>query len=180
MSIEKDHDFDKDKQKPSQGKGRGGRRPGAGRPKGTGKWGEPTKAVRLPISKLDQILLFTERLCMNMPEEFTVTVTDERPKIPKPPKMDRTFGCPMPDDSMSPEIRKGEIAMIYPQFEPQNGDLVLAYYHGRLYIRRYERSKGTITLTPGNRSYKTIQAKANAFEIYGVVKDKIVETQQIK
>lgn len=27
---------------------RGGKREGAGRPKGTGKWGEPTKAVRLP------------------------------------------------------------------------------------------------------------------------------------
>ncbi len=29
---------------------RGGRRTGAGRPPGTGKYGEPTKAVRLPIS----------------------------------------------------------------------------------------------------------------------------------
>ncbi|USR89940.1 hypothetical protein NEA10_13890 [Phormidium yuhuli AB48] len=29
--------------------GRGGRRVGAGRPPGTGKYGEPTKAVRLPV-----------------------------------------------------------------------------------------------------------------------------------
>ncbi|XGV86001.1 MAG: LexA family protein [Limnothrix sp. BL-A-16] len=35
--------------------GRGGRRPGAGRPKGTGKYGEPTKAVRLPISFVDRL-----------------------------------------------------------------------------------------------------------------------------
>lgn len=28
--------------------GRGGYRPGSGRPKGTGKWGEPTKPMRAP------------------------------------------------------------------------------------------------------------------------------------
>ncbi len=32
--------------------GRGGKRTGAGRPKGSGKYGEQTKAVRLPISKI--------------------------------------------------------------------------------------------------------------------------------
>jgi DNA polymerase V len=35
--------------------GRGGKRPGAGRPPGTGKYGEPTKAVRLPMSLADQV-----------------------------------------------------------------------------------------------------------------------------
>ncbi len=40
---------------------RGGKRQGAGRPKGTGKFREPTKAVRLPISQIDTILEFIER-----------------------------------------------------------------------------------------------------------------------
>ncbi|MDY6939708.1 MAG: translesion error-prone DNA polymerase V autoproteolytic subunit [Cyanobacteriota bacterium] len=35
--------------------GRGGKRPGAGRPRGSGKYGEPTKAVRLPISLVDRV-----------------------------------------------------------------------------------------------------------------------------
>lgn len=35
--------------------GRGGKRVGAGRPPGTGKYGEPTKAMRLPISLADQL-----------------------------------------------------------------------------------------------------------------------------
>lgn len=35
---------------------RGGKRAGAGRPQGTGKYGEPTKAVRLPISIADKVL----------------------------------------------------------------------------------------------------------------------------
>ena len=40
---------------------RGGKRKGAGRPKGTGKFGEPTKAIRLPISMIDRIMLFIEQ-----------------------------------------------------------------------------------------------------------------------
>ncbi len=35
--------------------GRGGKRVGAGRPKGSGKYGEPTKAMRVPQSLADQL-----------------------------------------------------------------------------------------------------------------------------
>lgn len=40
--------------------GRGGKRPGAGRPPGSGKYGEPTKAVRLPMSLADQVTAILE------------------------------------------------------------------------------------------------------------------------
>ncbi|MBE9040109.1 translesion error-prone DNA polymerase V autoproteolytic subunit [Oscillatoriales cyanobacterium LEGE 11467] len=49
--------------------GRGGKRPGAGRPRGSGKYGEPTKAVRLPMSLVTQVTKILEnwpsqgRLC---------------------------------------------------------------------------------------------------------------------
>lgn len=89
--------------------------------------------------------------------------------------MDHMFGCPIQDDAMSPEIYKGEIALIYPQFDPQNGNTVLAYYDGRLYIRNYHLSKGKVTLTPANRRYKAIQGRVSEFDIYGVVKDKFAE-----
>jgi DNA polymerase V len=35
---------------------RGGKRMGAGRPKGTNHYGEPTKPVRIPVSKIDRVL----------------------------------------------------------------------------------------------------------------------------
>lgn len=35
--------------------GSGGKRIGAGRPVGTGKYGEPTKAVRVPLSLLTEV-----------------------------------------------------------------------------------------------------------------------------
>ena len=37
---------------------RGGKRMGAGRPKGTNHYGEPTKPVRIPVSKVDRVLRF--------------------------------------------------------------------------------------------------------------------------
>jgi hypothetical protein len=36
----------------------GGRRQGAGRPIGTGKWGEPTKQLRGPIGAVSATLMF--------------------------------------------------------------------------------------------------------------------------
>ena len=37
---------------------RGGVRAGAGRPKGQGKFGEKTKPIRIPISKIDSVMNF--------------------------------------------------------------------------------------------------------------------------
>ena len=36
----------------------GGKRTGAGRPRGTNQYGEPTKPVRIPLSKVDRVLRF--------------------------------------------------------------------------------------------------------------------------
>ena len=37
---------------------RGGKRTGAGRPKGTNHYGEPTKPCIIPVSKIDRVLRF--------------------------------------------------------------------------------------------------------------------------
>lgn len=42
--------------------GRGGVRPGAGRPKGQGRWGEPTVTLRVPESRVGQVRDFLEVL----------------------------------------------------------------------------------------------------------------------
>jgi len=52
---------------------RGGKREGAGRPQGTGKYGEATKAVRLPIRIADEILAALAR----EPEEIKLGITIE-------------------------------------------------------------------------------------------------------
>ncbi len=51
---------------------RGGKREGAGRPQGTGKYGEATKAVRLPIRIADEILA---ALAHKAPQEIELGTT---------------------------------------------------------------------------------------------------------
>jgi len=36
-------------------RGPGGAQPGAGRPKGQGRYGEPTQAIRIPISMVEKV-----------------------------------------------------------------------------------------------------------------------------
>ena len=46
---------------------RGGVRSGAGRPKGQGKYKEPTKPVRIPETMVDQVLEFVENKAFQLP-----------------------------------------------------------------------------------------------------------------
>lgn len=60
---------------------RGGRRPGAGRPPGTGKYGEPTRAVRLPARMVDHlptlVSAWLSRVQEASPEEVTRGLAEE-------------------------------------------------------------------------------------------------------
>ena len=46
---------------------RGGVRAGAGRPKGQGKFGEKTKPMRIPISKIDSVMNFINNSNISLP-----------------------------------------------------------------------------------------------------------------
>ena len=46
---------------------RGGARTGAGRPKGQGKFGEKTKPMRIPISKIDSVMNFINNNNISLP-----------------------------------------------------------------------------------------------------------------
>ncbi len=53
---------------------RGGKRTGSGRPKGSGKYGEPTKSIRLPISLVEQLeQMQASDLGNGSPQEPSVT-----------------------------------------------------------------------------------------------------------
>ena len=45
----------------------GGIRPGSGRPKGQGKFGEKTKPIRIPISMVDSVLTFVQSYDLSLP-----------------------------------------------------------------------------------------------------------------
>ena len=45
----------------------GGKRSGAGRPKGQGKFGEVTKPVRIPVSMIDSVMTFIQSYDLSLP-----------------------------------------------------------------------------------------------------------------
>jgi len=60
----------------------GGKRTGAGRPKGSGKYGTSTKAVRLPIPLADQILELLNTPCEPGHLQVTEIIRRTRQELP--------------------------------------------------------------------------------------------------
>ena len=46
---------------------RGGHRPGAGRPNGSGKFGEKTHPLRIPVSEIERVLKYVQHGCYHLP-----------------------------------------------------------------------------------------------------------------
>ena len=81
---------------------RGGKRPGAGRPGNSGRYGEPTQAIRVPASLVSEIRSLLDRIANTQPEQRFVGVY--RP-APQPTSMPLTLfatrvaaGLPTPAD----------------------------------------------------------------------------------
>ncbi|CAN1211969.1 translesion error-prone DNA polymerase V autoproteolytic subunit [Tumidithrix helvetica PCC 7403] len=84
--------------------GRGGKREGSGRPKGSGKYGEQTKAVRLPVSKLELLpeLLKMVSAPTELDEATTHVATDSDKTVDMQSHVRRKAKTRSPE--LSPEI----------------------------------------------------------------------------
>lgn len=161
---------------------RGGRRKGAGRPKGTGKFGEPTKAVRLPISMIDQIMSFIERKGLSYPLYSSRVQPNPKSETVPPEKVDlathlvpspaTTFFARAADDSMNGAgIFSGDLLIVDKELEPNNGDIVVAAVKGKFTVRRMVIKNKKIELKPENSKATTIKiANEDDLEVWGVVK----------
>lgn len=166
---------------------RGGKRKGAGRPKGTGKFGEQTKAVRLPISKIKQIMNFIERkgLCFPLysnqiqagfpsPAEDVPAETIELGTylVQNPTS---TFFIKVAGDSMKDAgIFPDDILIVDRSVESSNGDVVVAVVNGEFTVKRLFISNSKIQLRPENKKYHPITFEnSDELEVWGVVKNVI-------
>lgn len=166
---------------------RGGRRKGAGRPKGTGKFGEATKAVRLPISMIDQIMGFIERKGLTYPLYSTKVQAgfpapaDDIPAehfdltthlVPNPAA---TFFVRAGGDSMTGAgIFTDDLLIVDKSLDPQNGDIVVAVVDGEFTVKRLVMKGKKIELKPENPKFATIKiADESELNIWGVVKNVI-------
>lgn len=165
---------------------RGGRREGAGRPAGRGKFGiEPTKTIRIPISRLADIqeLLGTEPQTHTVPlysskvqagfpspgDDYIERYLDLNQQLVQHPAA--TFMVTATGDSMTDAgIRSGDLLIVDKSLEAQHNKIVIAAINGELTVKRLSKVGGRVQLLPANPKYKPINITEELdLVIWGVV-----------
>lgn len=143
---------------------RGGARPGSG-PKG--KYGEPTKAMRIPASMEQSVMNYVEHKGFNLPVyamrvpmglmKASVDYVDRTLNLNELIRHpETTFFHPVEGDSMEPTVFAGDLAMIDAGIEAMHGDVVLASVEGNLALKRLMKMRGRTWLESDNKKYDPI------------------------
>ncbi len=161
----------------------GGRRRGAGRPKGQGKFGEPTKAVRLPVSMIKSILKFIDNKAYRIPFysskvpagfpspaddhiEGHLDLNEHLIKHPAATFFVRVTGNSMVDAG----IQENDILIVDRSIKPTHGKIVIAAIDGQLTVKRLNIKNDKIILMPENSAFDPIEIKEGSeVYIWGVV-----------
>ena len=162
---------------------RGGKRQGAGRPRGKGPWKEATKPVRIPVSLLDAVMRFIETSGYKLPiyasrvpagipddaEDHVEKTTDLNSLLIKNPR--DTFLLRVAGDSMMDAgIYEDDILTVDRNLEARNGQIVVALVDGRATVKTFRKDREGVTLVPENKRYVPIKIlPASDFQILGVV-----------
>ncbi|MEC8043009.1 MAG: translesion error-prone DNA polymerase V autoproteolytic subunit [Verrucomicrobiota bacterium] len=162
---------------------RGGKRIGAGRPKGTNDYGESTKPVRIPISKIDRILRFVREREDALPlygqmvpagfpspaDDYAEGVLDLNAHLVREPTA--TFFVRARGDSMiGAGIHDGDLLVVDRSLEAINGKVVIVSINGELTVKRLRRAKGRTWLMPENPDYPPIDFhEQDDTHLWGVV-----------
>ncbi|MGI6400641.1 MAG: LexA family protein [Thermoguttaceae bacterium] len=156
-----------------------------GRPKGSGKYGEETKAIRIPVSLLDLVEPFIERhgfvyrlYSDQIQAGFPSPVGDDAPfesydigkqLIPHPAS---TFFIRVTGESMrGAGVFPGDVLIVDRSLSAVDGDMVVAAVNGEFTFKRLYKGENRIELRPENQNFRAIQIKPDdEFLIWGVVK----------
>jgi len=162
---------------------RGGRRPNAGRPKGSGRYGENTKPMRVPVRLEDRIVRFLTRNEYEMPFYESKSPTDGYNEVtfdlmdsllPTPSSntdAPQTFFLRVAGDSMTDAgIFQNDILVVNKAADYENGSIVVAIVAGEFNVKRYKKYGDKAELVPENPKYPTIDVtNSDDIEIWGVV-----------
>jgi DNA polymerase V len=160
----------------------GGSRKGAGRPKGKGKYqGEPTKAVRLPISiiaaikagKFPSLLpLYLSKVSAGAPlpseDELSENIDLHNYLVKRPAStfLVRANGLSM----LNAGIHENDMLIVDRSITPTDGKIVIAAIDGQLTVKRLKKSAKKIILLAENPDYPSIEVnEENNIHIWGVV-----------
>lgn len=149
----------------------GGARSGAGRPRGQGKYGEVTKSVRIPESRIQEVQRFIqgESLSYKIPfysstvragfpspaDDYIETMLDLNEYLIKHPAA--TFFVRASGDSMiNAGIASGDILVVDRSIDATHGRIVIAALNGELTVKRLSRQHGQVKLIAENPDFPAI------------------------
>ena len=163
---------------------RGGKRKGAGRPKGTGKFSESTKAIRVPESMVDRILeyahaggfklpLYGGKVAAGCPAptddyiEGMMDLGDYLINDPATTFFVRVTGYSMINAGIHPD----DILIVDRGLEARHSKIVIAAIDGELTVKRlYKKHNEAVRLMPENDDFDPIEiAPEESLHIWGVV-----------
>ena len=162
---------------------RGGARKGAGRPKGQGKYGEQTKAIRIPVSKvkyiseivnkgLYEVPMYSNKVAAGFPSpaddylEDKIDLNQYLVKHPAATFLVRASGESMINAGIFPD----DILVVDRSLKAEDGKVVIAVVDNELTVKRYRKRGKNIVLEPENEAYDPIiiSEESEAF-VWGVV-----------
>jgi len=162
---------------------RGGKRSGAGRPKGTGKYSEPTKAIRVPESMVERILEFAHSGGFKLPlyggkvaagcpaptDDYIEGMLDLSEHLIHDPAATffvRVTGYSMINSGIHPD----DILIVDRSLEARHGKIVIAAVEGELTVKRLYKKQGQVRLMPENDDFEPIEiGPEETLHIWGVV-----------
>ena len=163
--------------------GKGGKRPGAGRPEGSGKFGSATKAIRIPLNEVESVMrciqhkfyrlpFYEARISAGFPSpaqndvEDTLDLNELLIKHPS-----ATFFLKVSGSSMiKAGIHHDDILVVDRSLEPAHGKIVIASLNGELTVKRLHRVGQLVKLVPENDDYASIDITEEMdLRIWGVV-----------
>ncbi len=161
----------------------GGKREGAGRPKGSGKFNETTKSIRVPEKDIETIYQLIRHKFYRLPlyqglvaagfpspaEDDIEDKLDLNELLIKHPTA--TFFLKVSGTSMiNAGIHDGDILIVDRSLEPAHGKIVIAALNGELTVKRLHLEKNKVQLVAENPAYAPIEVREDMdLHIWGVV-----------
>jgi DNA polymerase V len=162
---------------------RGGKRPGAGRPRGKGKFSQATKPIRVPVDMVDTILnyasnggfslpLYASRVAAGFPspaddyEERRLDLNEHLVRNPEATFFVRASG----DSMINAGIHPGDILVVDRGLEAKHGKVIIAIIDNELTVKRLYKKNDVIKLVSENSNYNPIELnEENQLQVWGVV-----------
>lgn len=161
----------------------GGKRSGAGRPKGRNLWGEATQPLRVPISKIDAVMqflnqsqyfcpLYSSRVQAGFPspaDDYIEAQLDLNQFLIKHPAA--TFFVRAEGESMiGAHIQSGDLLIVDRSITPTHGKIVIAAIEGELTVKRLIQEGANVFLQAENPQFPPIKIQEHSdLVIWGIV-----------